>query len=171
VNNETGKQIRLSLDLASKIAKTLGDLDYQSAKGVDVKAITDTFVRFGKAACDIEQRIATEVLTKGKTQETTVVMGQIVIDMKTCTQSIAWGIRSGFLSGKPAESSLYSSIQNDEQAVKRLDDLWTALTELSIFFDEGGKASPQPSAGEIFKFELSELRDKLAKFSETLSKI
>jgi hypothetical protein len=164
------EQCRRTIELASKAAKTLGDLDYTLAKDVDAKMMADTFIRLTKAVCDIEQKISLELADQGET----TLLERIVIDVKMCTQSVVWGIRSSFLTGKPKENSFYTSLKSENPAVKRLDAVLAEIISLATFLDEGDKAQRTvvlPNAAKAFKFDHSELRDALAKCSEALMKI
>jgi len=173
LTQEEREQIRSAIELASKAAKTLGDLDYKSATDVDPEIIADTFVALIKAVCDIEHKMAADP---------TIPMEQMVIDVKTCIQSVAWGIRCGLLPpARPGDNSLYVSLASDDPSATRLHMLMSEIIELSIFLDEGDKANRPPQAtvlGEetsaarrAFKFDLSELRGTLAKSSQALAKI
>jgi len=163
---EERAHIRRMIELASKAAKTLGDLDYKSATGIDADIIADTFIALVKAVCDVEHKMAVD---------STIPMEQIVIDVKICLQSVAWGIRGGLLPpARPGNnSSLYASLASDDPRAKRLNMLMSEIIELSTFLDEGDKANrppPTPILGDgaavptkAFKFDLSELRGVLAK--------
>ena len=180
------EQIRRTIELASKAAKTLGDLDYTSATKLDAEAMTDTFVMLTQTVCDVERKMTADATNKGNVSvESAILMEQIVVDLKTCIQSVVWGIRSTTLTGRPAAENphpFYASLKSDEAgvlpAMKRLDTLMSELTELSTFLDEGDKEN-RPSATENaganasrkFKFDLSELRDALEKSSEAIAKI
>jgi len=186
------EQVRRAIKLASKAAKTLGDLDYTSSTDIDAKTITDTFITLVKAVCDAEYKIAVDAVDQKRTSpDPTILIEQIVIDMKTCTQSVAWGIRCAplpfSLTSRPADSSLYASLKNDDPATKRLERLMSEIIEHTTFLDEGDKMNRQAAvaiqgtvSGEStganvpkrgFKFDIMELRDALAKLSEALSDI
>ena len=173
------EQTRRAMELASKAAKTLGDLDYPSATGIDPEIITDTFVTFIKTVCDIEHKMVADAMGQDNSSLLpTVLIEQIVIDLKTCIQSVFWGIRREFLTGRPAaEHSFFLSLKS-EAAKKRAEALLSALIELSAFLDEGDKENRQSTtdgaganAPKKFKFDLPDLRDMLAKSSETLAKM
>jgi hypothetical protein len=170
------EQTRRTIELAAKAAKTLGDLDYKSAKDIDAGKMTDAFIRLTGAVCGIGHKMALE--SAGQEEGSPVsatLLEQIVIDVKMCTQSVVWGIRGGFLTGKPGENSLYTSLETGDPAIKRLDVLLTEIIGLATFLDEGDKARRTAAAAantvKTFKFDLSELRDALAKCSEALTKI
>ena len=182
-SQEEWQQVRQVVELASKVAKTLGDLNYKSEAGVDVKKMTDTFAALLKAVCDAEHKMAADSigLRKGSA-DPAMLMEQIVIDMKVCIQSVAWGIQSGLITGKRGDDSMYAAtvVAANETEVKRLDLLLQEINGLSAFFDEGNKTNRQTTSAEnvgantprrTFKFDLSELRDALAKSAEAFSKI
>ena len=164
------EQTRRAIELASKAAKTLGDLDYKSGTDVDADAIADTFIALVKAVCEATHKMAAD---------STIPMEQIVIDIKTCLQSVVWGIRSGFLMARQADHSLYASLKNEDPATKRLNMLMAEILELSSFLDEGDKANKPSSAAVLgeeanvlkkaFKFDLPALREALAKSSQALA--
>jgi len=172
LNREAWQQIRRTLELASKAAKTLGDLDYPSATDIDTKKMTDTFIRLTKVACEVTCKMATDFIDREEMSPSPAVLcEQIVVNMKTCTQSVVWGMKSGFLTARPSENSFYASLKNDDPAIKRSDVLMAEIVELSAFFDEGDKARRSvalPGVPKAFKFDLSELRDALKKCSEAL---
>ena len=174
LTRENWKQSCRSIELASKAAKTLGDFDYQSATDIDAKKMTDTFIRLPQSVCNVQRKMA--VIPTGR-EETSpapaMLIEQIVHNVKFCTQSVIWGIRSGLLTSKPGENSFYASLEDDDPAVKRLDILLTEVIELTTFFDEGEKSRRTVAAANApkeFKFNLSELRDALAKCAETIAK-
>lgn len=172
---ENWKQARRAVELASKTAKTLGDLDYKSATGIDAKKMTDTFIKFTKAVCDFEHKMAADSIESGAASlDPVILLEQIVIDVKTCTQSIVWGIRSGFLTGRPTENSFYTSLGNDNPEAGRLDILLKEIVELTAFLDEGDKANRSTlsvNAPKAFNFDLLELQNALSKSSEVLTTI
>ena len=166
------KQIRRVIELASKAVKTLGDLDYKAATDIDAEAIVDAFVALVKAVCDVEHKMGAEP---------TIPMEQIVIDVKTCIQSVAWGIRCGFLTGRRGDNSLLVSLASNDPATTRLNMLMSEILELSAFLDEGDKTNKPPAAAILgddvnatkraFKFDLSELSAALEKSSQALAKM
>ena len=175
---EEWKQSRRSAELGAKAAKTLGDLNYAEAPEIDAKKITDAFVRLTKAVCGIEHKIVSDFLEPsergGTVPNPVLLLEQIVINVKMSIQSVVWGIRSSFLTGRPTEDSFYASLESDDPAVRRLDILLAEIIKLSIFLDEGdGTRRPVLSANvpREFQFGLPELRDTLAKTSETLTEI
>jgi len=172
LNREAWQRIRRTLELASKAVKTLGDLDYASVPNVDAGIMTDTFIRLTKAACEVKSRIIVDAIEqKEVTPNPAALREQIVVNLKTCVQSVVWGIKSGFLTARPRENSFYASLQNDEPAIKRLDVLMSEIAVLSTFFDEGvreRRSGALPGVAKAFKFDLAELRDALKKCSESL---
>ena len=172
LNREAWQQIRRTLELASKAAKTLGDLDYPSTTDIDTKKMTDTFIRLTKVVCEVNGKMATDFIDREEiTLNPAALREQIVVNMKTCTHSVVWGMRSGFWTARPGENSFYAALKNDDPAIKRLDILMAEIVELSTFFDEGVKerrSGALPGVPKAFKFELSELRDALKKCSEAL---
>ena len=172
---ENEKQSCRSIELASKAAKTLGDLNYQSASGIDTKKMTDTFIRLTQAICDVERKMATIPTSReGTLPAPAMLIEQIVRNIKICTQSVIWGVRSGLLTGKPGENSFYASLEKDDPAIKRLDVLLSEVRELTTFFDEGEKSRRSAAIANLpqtFRFDLAELRDVLEKCSETLTEI
>jgi len=176
LNREAWQQIRLALELASKSAKTLGDLHYPSAAGVNTTNMTDTFIRLTKAVCDVQCKMATDSIDRVETSpDSSALREQIVVNVKACTQSVVWGMKSGFLTAaRPGENSFYASLKSDDPAIERLDVLMTEIVELSTFFDEGVKerrSGALPGVPKAFKFDLSELRDALKNCSEALLNI
>jgi hypothetical protein len=169
------EQLRRTIELVSKAAKTLGDLDYKSAKDIDAGKMTDAFIRLTRTVCDMESKRALDFA--GQAEGSSPPAGlpeQIVTDVKMCTQSVVWGIRGGFLTGKPAENSFYTSLAADDPAIKRLDMLLAEIIGLATFLDEGDKArraAAMVTTLKTFKFDLGELADVLAKCSEALAKI
>jgi hypothetical protein len=172
---EAWKQLCRTIELASKAAKTLGDLDYSSATGIDTKKMTDSFIRLTLAVCDIQHKMAAEYIELEKTVPApALLLEQIVMNVKIGVQSIVWGMRSGLLSAKPSENSFYLSLKNEDTEIKRLDTLMAEIVELSAFLDEGDKTKRTPALPNMpkaFKFDLAELRDALKKCSESLAKI
>ena len=172
LTRDVWKQMLLAIELASKAAKTLGDLDYSSATDINTEIMTDSFMRLIKVVCGIKYKIAADFLEQEKTSpEPAILLEQIVVNVKMCTQSIVWGVRSGFLTSRPGENSFYASLQREEPAIQRLDALITEIIELSAFFDEGARTSRTiavPGMPKEFKFDLLELRNALKKCSEAL---
>ena len=176
LTRETWEWTRRTTELASKAAKTLGDLDYRTASDIDTESITDAFIRLTKVVCDVERTIAADSIEQGEgSPNPAMLLEQIVINVKTCIQSVVWGIRSTFLSAaRPGESSFYASLKADDPAIKRLDALLSEIMELATFLDEGDKAKRSAAAANVpkeFKFDLLELRSALTKCSETLEKV
>ena len=183
LTREEWEQFRRSSELASKAAKTLGDLRYTSATDtettdIDARRITDAFIRLTKAVCGIAHKTATDVLEpterEGPSPNPALLLERIVVNLKMSTQSVVWGIRSGFLTGRPTEDSFYASLEPDDPSIRRLDILLAEITRLATFLDEGdGTRRPILSANvqREFQFDLSELRDVLAKTSEVLAEI
>ena len=165
-----------SSTLAFKAAKTLGDLNYSSATDIDAQKMTDTFIRLINVVCGINSKIATDSIERGGNSPNPVLLlERIVINVKMGAQSVCWGIRGGFLpvylTTRPAENSLYASLKSDDLAIKRLDGLLAEIIKLSTFLDEGDGTKQLVLAANVpkeFLFTLSELRDVLAKISETL---
>ena len=159
-------------ELAAKAAKTLGDLNYSDATDIDAKKIADAFIRLTKAVCEINGKIAAESTERGGTSpDPAVLLERIVINVKMCTQSVVWGFRSSLLTGKPAEESFYTSLGTEDTESRRMDMLLAEVTKLSTFLDEGdGTRRPVLGANlpKEFLFNLSELRDALARTSEAL---
>ena len=173
---ETWKQTCETIELASKVAKTLGDLDYQPASDVDAQEMTDSFIRLTKVVCDVMHKMAADFIELEKTTPDPAILSErIVVNIKICTQSVVWGIRSGFLTtSKSGENSFYASLKSDDPSLKRLDVLMSEIVELSNFFDEGDKAKRTiaiPNMPKAFKFDILELRDFLKKCSDALMKI
>jgi hypothetical protein len=174
LTREMWVQTRRVLELASKVAKTLGDLDYSSATNMDAEKMADAFMRLTQAVCDIEYKIVADFIDRETTSpDPAKLREQIVVGMKMYTQSVVWGIQSEVLARRPSENSFYASLKNNDPAIKLLDILKAEINELSTFFDEGARtrrgAVIPPMPGE-FKFDLLELRDALKKCSETLAK-
>jgi hypothetical protein len=167
------EQMRRAVELASQAVKTLGDIDYKSATDVDAKKMTDAFIALTKSVCEVGYKMASDSIEqKGTSSNPAVLLEQIVVDVKTCTQSVVWGIRSGFLTARPAENSFYASLKNDDPEVKRLDILMKEIVDLAAFFDEADRtqrATPAVDAPKEFKFDILELRDALSKISETIA--
>jgi len=176
---EEWEQSRRFAELGAKAAKTLGDLNYAEASEIDTKKMTDVFVRLTKAVCDIEHKIASDFLEPSERWETVpdpvLLLERIVINVKMSIQSIVWGIRSSFLTGRPTNDFFfYASLESDDPAIRRLDILLAEIIKLSTFLDEGdGTRRPVLSANipREFQFNLTELRDTLAQTSEVLAKI
>ena len=173
------EQSRRAIELASKAAKTLGDLDYTLVSNIDATAMTDAFIRLTRAVCLIESKAASDFIEQEKTPlDPARLLERIIVNVKMCTQSVVWGIRSGFLpvspAVKPGENSFYASLKEGDPAIGKLDVLLTEIIELAVFLDEGDKANRSvtiPNAPKELKFGLPELRDVLAKTSEVLAKI
>ena len=167
------EQSRRAAELASKAAKTLGDLNYSSVTDLDAANMTDTFIRLTRAICDINSKMAADSIEKGGTSPNpTLLLEQIVINVKMGTQSVVWGIRSSFLVSRSANDSFYTSLESNDPTVKRLDMLLAEIMKLAAFLDEGdGTRRPILSANlpREFQFNLSELRDALAKTSEAFT--
>ena len=173
---EHWKQTRRMIELASKAAKTLGDLDYKTATNIDDNKMTDSFVMLTKAVCDVESKIATDAIErKDIISDSALLLEQVVIDLKIGIQSIAWGIRGDLLTrSRPAEHSFYASLERESSATNRLDILVSNIMTLATFFDEGDGTKRQPlgeHAPKAFKFDISELRGALVKCSEALAKM
>jgi len=198
LTREEWEQSRRSSELASKAAKTLGDLRYTLARdtattdaetmstetigieamGIDARKMTDAFIRLTKAVCDIERKIATDSLEPseqdGPSPNPALLLERIAINLKMSTQSVVWGIRSSLLTGRPTEDSFYASLEPDDPSIRRLDILLAEIIKLATFLDEGdGTRRPVLSANvpREFQFNLSELRDVLATTSEVLAEI
>ena len=168
-------QSRRVTELASKAAKTLGDLNYTSVTNIDAKKMTDTFVRLTKSVCDVELKMIADSIEQGGTSPApAVLLERIVVNVKMCTQSVVWGIRGGFLTaGKPEEYSFYASLESDDPTVRRLDILLAAIIELATFFDEGNPPRRSVLSANVqreFQFSLSELQDALTKISDALTR-
>ena len=173
---ETWKQTCETIELASKTVKTLGDLDYQSASDLDTKTITSLVIRLTRAVCDVMHKMVVDSVELDKTTpEPAIVRERVVINVKICTQSVVWGIRSSFITiNKPGDHSFYVSLKSDDPSVKRLDSLMAEIRKLSDFFDEGDKAKQTiaiPNMPKTFKFDLPELQDALKKCSDALMAI
>jgi len=180
LTREDWGQSRRASELASKAAKTLGDLGYTSEIDIDAKKMTDTFIRLTKAVCDIEYKMAMDSIEQGgASPNPAMLLERIVINVKMCTQSIVWGIRSGFVpvspaANRPVPNSFYDSLETDDPAMLRLDVLLAEIIELATFLDEGDqprRAAPAANTPREFRFNLPELRDALAKTSEALADI
>ena len=175
LTRENWEQSCRTSELASKVAKTLGDLDYKSASGIDTQKMTDAFIRLTKAVCDVKGKIAADFLEQERTTpEPAILLEQIVLHVKMCTQSVIWGGRSGILTNRPSENSFYASLEKDEPAIKRLDVLLSEVRTLTTFFDEGEKSRRSAAIAnfpQAFRFDLSELRDALEKCSEALTEV
>jgi len=165
---EEWTQSRRMTELASKAAKTLGDLNYTSAADMDTKKMTDSFVRLTKAVCGVEHKMIADFIEQGGiSPDPAVLLERVVVNVKMCIQSVVWGIRGGFLTvNRPEEHSFYASLDSDDPAVKRLDILLTEMIELAAFFDEGNPPRRSILSANVqreFQFSLAELRDALAK--------
>ena len=174
LTQENWQQIRRTIALASKAAKTLGDLDYKSATEIDAEKMTDVLITLTKAVCDILSKIADSVGRDGASINSSALLEQIVLNAKVCTQSVVWGMRSGLMANRPNENSFYASLEDDDPAIKRLDTLMAEIIELTTFFDEGEKTRRSvavPNQPKEFRFDLLEIRDALAKCSEVLETI
>jgi hypothetical protein len=175
LTRENLEQTRRAIELASKAAKTLGDLDYKSVKDIDTKKLSDTLIVLTKNVCNVGEKMAADSIKRGGTSpEPAKLLEQIVVDTKVCIQSIAWGIPGGILTSRPGENSFYAVLPNDEPTKKNLELLREEIIKLTTFFDEGDKTRPSTSPAsdsKAFKFDLPVLRDALAKTSETIAKI
>ena len=172
LTRENWERSRRLSELASKAAKTLGDLDYTTTTNIDAAIITDALIGLIKAVCGIERKMAENSIEwGGASPNPAILREQIVINVKMCMQSVVWGIRSGFLTSRPTENSFYASLKPDELARKKLDILLAKITELSAFLDEGNpprRSVPSANVPKEFQFTLSELRDALVNTSESL---
>jgi len=175
---EEWELFRRSSELASKAAKTLGDLNYAEPTDIDTRKMTDAFIRLTKVVCDIVHKMATDSIEPierdGLSPHPVLLLERIVVNLKICTQSVVWGIRSSFLTGRPTEDSFYASLEPDDPSIRRLDMLLVEIINLATFLDEGdGTRRPILSANvpREFQFNLSELRDVLARTSEVLMEI
>ena len=160
LTREENQYVSRLIELASKAAKTLGDLDFKSASDIDAKAITDAFIALTRAVCDIKCKTATDS-----------TFPQVVVHVKICTHSVVWGMRGGLLTGRPTENSFYASLESESPEKKRLDVLMAEIVELTTFFDEGEKekrAVALPNSPKEFRFNLFELHDVLKKCSAAL---
>lgn len=173
------EQARRAIELASHVAKTLGDLNYKDVEGklvpdVDAKTMTDTFVGLIRAVCGFEYKMIVDTIDRKEVSfDSAILLEQIVVDIKMSTQSVAWGIRGWFLAGNPGENSLLASLPNDDPVKERLDIFLSEINELTAFLDEGDKAkksTPAGNAPKAFKFDISELRDVLVKSPTTFKK-
>ena len=164
------EQFRHAVELASKAAKTLGDLNYSEAKDIDTEAITDTLFRLTRAVCDVNAKMIADSVEQGGTSPNpALLLERIVINVKMCTHSVVWGVRNSLLTGRATDDSFYASLDSDDPAVKRLDMLLAEIIKLTTFLDEGdGTRRPIENMPKAFFFNLSELRDALAKTSEAL---
>jgi hypothetical protein len=176
LTREHWEQSRRIIELASKAAKTLGDLDYRSATTLDAKSMADAFIRFTQSICEVKYQMATETIEREGIAlvDPAILLEQIVVRIKIGTQSVFWGMRSRLLTGSPNEHSFHASLRHDDPSAKRLDSLMTAIVELTTFLDEGERSrrsAAWANAPQSFKFDLSELRDALKKCSETLAAI
>jgi len=195
LTREEWEHSRRFSELASKAAKTLGDLHYTSAMGteatnIDARKMTDAFIRLTKAVCDLERKMAADTLESSERDSPSpnpvLLLERIVVNLKMCTQSVVWGIRSNFLTGRPPDDSFYASLaasasldtdpslDTDDPSIRRLDILLAEIIKLSTFLDEGdGTRRPVLSVNvpREFQFNLSELRDVLANTSEVLAEI
>ena len=174
LNREAWQRIRRILELASRAAKTLGDMDYSSVSDVNAEIMTETFIRLTKVACEVKSRIAADAVDrKEAASDPAALCEQIVVNLKTCIQCVVWGMRGGYLSARlPSENSFYASLKSDDPAIQRLDVLMAEIVELSTFLDEGireRRSSALPGVAKTFKFDLSELRNALKKCSEALT--
>ena len=165
------EQSHHAANLASKTAKTLGDLKYAEATDIDTEAITDAFFRLTRAVCDINAKmIADSIEQGGNSPNPTLLLERIVINVKMGTHSVVWGVRNSLLTGRATEDSFYASLEPDDPARKRLDVLMAEIIKLSTFLDEGdGARRPIENMPKAFFFNLTELRDALAKTSEALN--
>jgi len=160
-----------TIELASKAAKTLGDRDYPPATGIEADKMADTLIALIQAVCDVKRKIILSVEQGDTAVDEAVLQEQIVVNMKMCTQSVVWSMRSGFLAHRPSENSFYASLENGSHTKKNLDALMAEIVELTAFFDEGEPS--QRFAATIndpkeFRFNLTELQDALAKCSAAL---
>ena len=161
------ERLHRAVELASKAAKVLGDLDYRSAAGIDSDRMADVFVKLTQAVCVAGCRMITVYLDEERTvPEPNVLKERIVAMQKMSMQSVVWGIRGGFLlPNRPAEHSFYASLPEGDSALVRLDALLTDILAISAFFDEGesSRRSAMPTdASKAFRFDLLELREVLA---------
>lgn len=174
-NRQDWEQARRAVELASQAAKTLGDLDYRSATCVNVTEMTGTFAALTQAVCELGNKLAADTIDqKEASPDSALLLEQIVVDTKTCIQSVVWGIRGWFLTGNPGEHSLYASLSSDDPTKKQLDILLAEIVELATFLDEGDRTkrqSPATNAPKAFRFVILELRDAMAKSSEALAQI
>ena len=171
-------QSRRFSELGAKAAKTLGDLNYTEATEIDAKRMTDAFVRLVRAVCGSNYKMATDTLEPAEPREASPIPAmlpeQIVINVKMSTQSVVWGIRSSFLTGRPMDNSFYASLESDDPSRRRLDVLLSEIMKLATFLDEGdGTKRPMLAANvpREFQFNLTELRDTLVITSEVLGGI
>ena len=159
-----------AIELASKAAKTLGDLDYRSLADIDNERMADTFIKLTQTVCSAGHKMITVYLDEERTMPLPEKLKeQIVAMQKMCMQSVVWGIRGGFLlPNRPAEHSFYTSLPGEDPTVGRLDVLLSDILAISSFFDEGepSQRSTMPTdAVKAFRFDLNELRDALEKLS------
>ena len=175
LNRKYWEESRRLSELASKAAKTLGDLDYTSATDIDAKQMTDTFIGLTKAVCGIEHKMAATFLELGGTYtKPAILLERIVINVKMCVQSVVWGIRGGFLTAKPTGNSFYTSLEADDPAIERLNTLLAEIMKLSTFLDEGNpprRSVLSANVAKEFQFDLTELRDALEKIAENMSEM
>ena len=171
LTRENWQQASWAIELASKAAKTLGDLDYRSATDIDTEKIADAFITLTKAVCDVKSEMVSAALGGEAALLTPATLKeQIVINVKICTQSVVWGMRSGFLTSRPSETSFVASLQDGDPAVERLNTLMARIVELTTFMDEGEmsrRATPTANDSKEFRFDLPDLREALIKLSET----
>ena len=172
---EEWQQSRRFSELASKAAKTLGNLNFSEVADIDAKKMADALIRLTRAVCDIECKIAADSMEHGGTSPNpALLLERIVINIKTCVQSVVWGIRSDFLSGRPTPDSFYASLATGDPAIKRIDILLSEIIKLSTFLDEGdGTRRPVLAANlpKEFQFDIAELLGTLTKISATLAEI
>gem|GEM_PF-2593867 len=206
-----------SIELASKAAKTLGDLDFnrmntESDADIPCKDIADSFIILTKTVYNACLKMISPYLPQNSVEQNTIgydhtdteggiaentngqidtvglgnaessreilekpngLTEQIVVNLKTCMQSVVWGVRSGFLSQtRPAEHSFYVFLDTDSPEIKRMDMLMAVILELSAFLDEGDRSRRPLGSGDApktFPFHLHELNDVLNRASEKLA--
>ena len=174
LTREHWKQASLAIELASKAAKTLGDLDYRSATNIDITAMTDAFIALTKAVCAVTSNMAEATIEREVAPINPAMLKErIVVKVKMATHSVVWGMRGGLLTSRPSESSFYTLLEGNDPAVERLNVLMSEIVELTTFFDEGEVARRSAVAAnhpKEFRFDLSDLRDALIKCSEAIDR-
>ena len=178
LTSEVWARFRRSSELGSKVAKTLGDLNYAEATEIDAKKMTDAFVRWTRAVSGIGYKLAADFLEpagqRGTSPNPIILLERIVINMKISIQSVVWGVRSSFLAGRPHDDSFYVSLESDDSSRRRLNILFAEINKLATFLDEGDGTRRPVLVANIpreFPFGLPELRDMLTTTSETLAEI